>query len=213
MLDQLATTHPHLIASREPLAEMQPSQYVILSLAEGNEISWNYLAANYAAALFAPLYLIKGTIIGKTENLRNSLRFLSGPASGLRTVDDSVRSLIGSVVEGIPDELKILPGSVPMDLASMQPTYISFISSLATFPIELVGDPPLATRFAVGRLAGPDLLSTSLLVTRAALSEDLIRPVDIFALLAESHDAVPEKLLPGACIEAESLNKVLLQQP
>jgi CHAT domain-containing protein len=90
---------------------------------------------------------------------------------------------------------------------------VALVSSYAGFPIELVGDPPLATRYAVGRLSGPDLPATALLVARAALSEDVHRPPDIRAVLAECADAVPGKPVPEARAEVQALTEHLNAQP
>jgi CHAT domain-containing protein len=94
----------------------------------------------------------------------------------------------------------------------LAPQYLGFVSSLASFPIELIGNPALATQYAVGRLSGPDLLSTSLLITQAALSEDFNRQADIFTVLAESSDAVPEQILPSARAEVIALDELFSRQ-
>ncbi|MEO8391509.1 MAG: CHAT domain-containing protein [Chloroflexota bacterium] len=213
ILSGLGDSHPHLLAGKQLLAEMQPSQYVILSQAQESEVAWNYLAANYAAAMFAPIYLLDANIQEKASTLERGLRFLSGPPSSARIADDTIRNLYHREVTELPDQLHSLLGGALDGLAKMDCKYLSFISSMPAFPIELIGSPPLGTRFAIGRLAGPDLLSTSLLVTRAALSEEQTRSPNISFLLAESYDAIKEKILPGARLEGEQLEQLLQDQP
>ncbi len=173
VLAGLEGSHPHLAASAALLEEMEPGRYVVLALTTEAARGWGFVAANYAASLQAPLYLI------------------DAPPAGLQT----------------------LPAETDADLASLAPQFVGFVSSVAGFPIELEGSPALATRYAIGRLAGPDLLSTCLLVTCAALGEDVPRPVRLRAVVAESHDAVPGDELPGAREEAESLDRLLRRQP
>jgi len=91
-------------------------------------------------------------------------------------------------------------------LADINPAYLGFVSSAAELPIELMGSPPVAIRFAIGRLSGPDLASTSLLITRAALSEDTERPAAIDAILVDCGRAVPSQPLPGVTQEIEAID-------
>lgn len=209
LMDKIDTTHPHLLGSKDLLMEMQPSEYVVMGVEGKNESGWNYVAANYAATIFAPLYLLKESVASQAKQLGMVLNFLSGPPVELRGVGDSVRHLYREEVQRIPNELSSFIQEATMDLGEMNPLYLGWISSLASFPLELMGAPPLATRFAVGRLSGPDLESTSLLVARAAFSEGLNRAPNIHSLLAECHDAVPERTLPGARLEAEELERLL----
>jgi hypothetical protein len=117
----------------------------------------------------------------------------------------TARHLVLQEVMVLPDLVRTVLGEAYQVLLQMNPVYIGFVSSLADVPIELAGDPPLGTRFAVGRLAGPDLTSTCILVTRAALGEDIDRPAAILALVAEAWNALPEKPLPEARREAEAI--------
>jgi hypothetical protein len=142
-------------------------------------------------------------------------------------LSDAARVLEGSqrregtrdlALEGrlVPDSLSIgldVLGRAGARLDTLGVRYLGFMSPRADFPIELVGDPPLAARYALGRLGGPDLESTALLVVRAALAEDLPRPIRISALVADAATAVAGSPLPGAHAEATAVRAVLGQQP
>jgi hypothetical protein len=60
-------------------------------------------------------------------------------------------------------------------LEAINPTYIGFVSNRMTIPVQPAGKTPLATRYAVGRLTAPDAASLSLLITAAALREEVVR--------------------------------------
>src|SRR5262249_60634122 len=51
-------------------------------------------------------------------------------------------------------------------LATIAPTYLSFVSNRMTIPLELTGEPPLATRSPVCRLTAPDPTPPSLAIHR-----------------------------------------------
>jgi CHAT domain-containing protein len=96
-------------------------------------------------------------------------------------------------------------------IEALRPRFVGFVSACTGFPLELVGTPPLATRFALGRLAGPDLLSTSLLIARAALSDDAARPAILSVFLAEASDVPDQERLEGAAREVADLAGMLQQ--
>lgn len=232
LLDGLESSFPHLLGSRELLEEMAPSEYLVLGLDRESEKEWSYIAANYAAALKAPLLLADTTddyvwqeISEHGESLL-SLRYDFTPAprpspqapngdedAGLDNRRQLYRRIYFGESKRPSPKLRASLAGIFSSLSGLNPRYIGFISSLASFPIELVGEPPLATRFAIGRLSGPDLSSTSLLVSRAALSEDRVRPTAIRAVLAECADTVPGKTLPNAQSEVAVLRDLLASQP
>jgi CHAT domain-containing protein len=149
------------------------------------------------------------------EDIEHSLVFHSAKPWAAYRGEDPLRNVFidsGQRAQQIPDQLQSLLSEACEDLRTLNPHYIGFVSSVASFPIELIGNPALATQYAVGRLSGPDLLSTSLLITEAALSEDFNRQADIFTVLAESSDAVPERILPGAKAEVIALDKLFSRQ-
>jgi hypothetical protein len=191
---------------------MEPGQYVVLALATEAARGWGYVAANYAATLRAPLYLIETPpdlpLLEGRDMLHARLRTMERVRGG-----GDRRQLSAAADESLPQSLQDLLAETGADLLTLAPRFLGFVSSVPSFPIELTGSPALATRYAIGRLAGPDLLSTCLLVTRAALGEDVPRPVRLRALVAESHDAVPDRMLPGAKAEADTLERLLRLQP
>jgi CHAT domain-containing protein len=97
-------------------------------------------------------------------------------------------------------------------LTTMDPTYVGFVSPHGGVPIELLGNPPLSTRFAIGRLAGPDLMATSILVARAALSENVVRPASISALFAAVDNVDGHPPLPGAKGEVQAVIDLLASE-
>lgn len=211
LLAGLEQTHPHLAASGALLEEMEPGAYVVLGLATEAARAWGFVAANYAASMHAPLYLVD-----VPADLRpgGGDHELDGHARAMDLVrGDRRRQLSADAGELLPPELRGLLAQADADLLALAPRFIGFVSSVAGFPIELAGSPAMATRYAIGRLAGPDLLSTCLLVTRAALGEDVPRPARLRALVVESHDALPERVLPGARDEADALDRLLRTQP
>jgi hypothetical protein len=171
-IETLPRTHPHLIPSRQLLEEMRPADYVVLCLSDEAERHWAYLAANYAAAIHAPLLL--------------SDIDLNGDALSTERLGGAYEALVG-----------------------LSPTFVGFVSPDAALPIELIGAPPLSTRFAIGRLGGPDLTSTSLLITHAALGEDMERPATISALMVDCSEALPSQYLDGARREVEAVYRML----
>ena len=198
---RLAQTHPHLVASKALLEEMQPAKYVVLSAVDPVERAFSYLAANYAASLQAPLYLMTETAEALRQGQLHEVRtqaesLMTGRALAARGMSRSTRDLLTHEAAEMPGRLGELFETTCADLDALAPDYVSLVSSFAALPIELIGTPPLATRFAVGRLIGPDLPATALLVARAALSEDVSRPADIRAVLADCADAVPARSSP-----------------
>ncbi|MEV6759842.1 CHAT domain-containing protein [Streptomyces sp. NPDC051105] len=205
----LPRTHPHLVGSTELLAETGPADYVLLGPRDPAQRPYAYLAANYAASLNAPLYLmaepIDPLIGGRAETLATA-----GSGNSRSPVS---RDFLAEEADTLPTELADLFPATLADLDLLSPTYVSLVTPFAGFPIELIGAPPLATRFALGRLAGPDLASTALLIARAALSEDITRPVNVHAVLADCSDAIPDKTVPDARAEILALRDQLAAQP
>jgi CHAT domain len=189
-LDDLPHAHPHLVAMRQLLEEMKPAEYVVLSTNRETERAWAYLAANYAGALHAPLMLADMSV-----------------RSEAKTVDPD---LWGPVIlpKMILATVPTLDKNVERALSELAPVYVGYVSPNVGRAIELMGSPPLATRFAVGRLSGPDLASTALLITRAALSEDVARPANIQAVLVDCAEAVPSRPLPGVHKEVDAIRRL-----
>lgn len=218
LLRGLAQTHPHLVASKALLEEMQPAKYVVLSSADPGERAFGYVAANYAASLQAPMYLMTETAEALHQGQLRKIRtraesLITGRALAARGMNRSTRDILMHETAELPDHLGELFKTTCADLEALAPDYVSLVSSFAAFPIELIGTPPLATRFAIGRLIGPDLPGTALLVARAALSEDVSRPADICAVLADCADAVPSKIVPEARAEVLAVDAHLASQP
>lgn len=209
MIESLGENYPHLLSSRELLNEMRPGEYLVLSVYGENQ--WAYVAANYAAALHAPLLLLDTDSSRTAELTGEGLKFLSGSAwvtrgeAGEKETRDALRRQGRELSQSVHNFL----GETYNVLIAMKPSYIGFISSQAGLPIELAGNPPLATQFAIGHLSGPDLVTTCILVTRAALNENVARPAVIKAVLCDSGDAIASRVLPGAQAEISAVSMTL----
>jgi hypothetical protein len=212
LLSNLEHTHPHLSATRSLLEEMEPSAYVVLTVATEADRAWAYCAANYAATVRAPLYAMELASDDALSAWRQSLGARLVAMQRVRGGDDNLRQLSASPDDAVDTGAVGLLLGADEDLALLSPRYLAFVASSGGFPIELAGTPPLAIRCAIGRLSGPDLASTCLLVTRAALGEEAIRPVALQAVVVDAHDAVHGRELPGARREAESLDAFLKEQ-
>ena len=213
LLATLEDTHPHLLASRSLLEEMEPSSYVVLAGGAESERPWAWLAAGYAAALGAPLLLFDAAAPHSEEVLERSGRLLRGVALRQAGRGKTTRDLLRQETRQLPALANDFLRDVCGLLEKFLPSHVGFVSSRAALPVELAGDPPLSTRFAVGRLAGPDLEVTGVLIARAALGEDVPRPPRMLALLAEAADAIPGKVLAGAQREVEALAQLLAAEP
>jgi hypothetical protein len=212
LLASLSTAHPSLVAERELLTEMGPESYAVLATDSPADRPWAFLAANYAAALRAPVLLMDGSLPQRDPALAAAARALEGPARQRQ----GSRDLAPVRRRQIPDSVSIgldSLGRVGARLEALRVRYLGFMTPRADFPIELVGEPPLAARYALGRLAGPDVESTALLLVRAALAEDLPRPTRISALVADAATAVADAPLSGAHAEATEVCAVLGRQP
>jgi len=206
-LDELWRTHPHLLPSRRLLEEMQPADYVVLCASSESERPWAYVAANYAAALHAPLLLAEFKSNFVSSNLIDRQRSSAGksvPSKFKKSARHLGRAGHRSAAAPAPEYL----GEAYGILTDINPAYLGWVSSEAELPIELMGSPPVAIRFAIGRLSGPDLASTSLLITRAALSEDTERTATIDAILVDCGRAVPSHPLPGATQEIKAIGRL-----
>ena len=212
LLASLPTRHPELLANRELLAEMAPADYVMLVTDAPGERPWTFLAANYAAALSAPVLIADAGSWRDDPRLPAAARLVNGaPWRERGRTDRDMPSERSRPADVPPIGLDVL-GPAGEQLADMAPRYLGFVTPHADFPIELIGDPPLATRHAVGRLAGPDLDSTALLIIRAALAEDVTRPARIGAIVADAGLAVPSRPLPGARAEATAIRAAFARQ-
>lgn len=203
LLETLEATHPSLISSRALLEEALPADYAVVSITSAKSRPWSYLAANYAAALGSPILLIpQNAPPCPAEELPASL--LQG--TDLRSLSDpDLERHFLAVERSLQRDQSALSKAGDGSIAALRPVYIGVVCERPDIAIELAGVPPLATRVAIGRLAGPDLISTSILITRAALSENVERTSILEALVMEAADAVPEKPLPGALREAEAV--------
>jgi hypothetical protein len=207
LLNSLETTHPSLLSSRVLLEEARPAEYAVVSLTSKTSRPWTYLATNYAAALGSPLLLLDqdaGSEDG--DELRSTL---------LQGAD--IRGFDGPVIErhfaALERSLQRVPSALSRTgdhaIAALNPTYVGVVCERPDVAIELAGEPPLATRVAIGRLAGPDLVSTSILITRAALSENIERTSILEAVVMEAANALQGKPLPGAILETEAIFRSL----
>jgi hypothetical protein len=185
------------------LQRMQPAAYVVVAGAAAAERDAAALAANYAAVLGSPLLLLDEPRALDRESQAETGRVLAGAARG-----DLSRDARRVHVDQFRHDHALLPG-LDEALTAIGPTYVGFVSQRLTFPIELAGDPPLGTRYAVGRLTAPDSASLAQLITAAALREEVVREPLMRAVVVEAADAVAGRYLPGARAEAEEVAAML----
>ncbi len=212
LLESLPSHHPELLANRELLAEMAPADYVMLVTDAPGERPWALLAANYAAALSAPVLVADAGPLRGDPRVPAAARLVNGAPWRERGGADRDMPSERSRPPDVPLIGLDMLGAAGVQLADMAPQYLGFVTPHADIPIELMGDPPLATRCAVGRLAGPDLDSTALLIVRAALAEDVARPAHISAVVADAGLAVTSRPLPGAQAEAAAIQAAFARQ-
>src|SRR5262249_50794475 len=141
------------------LRRMEPSAYVVVASESPPERSAAALAANYAGALGSPLLLIDDERVFGPDARPQGV--LSGAireklARDARPPTASLGGPLGGVA---------LP-ALEDALATIAPTYLSFVSNRMTIPLELTGEPPLATRSPVCRLTAPDPTPPSLAIHR-----------------------------------------------
>ena len=195
LLATLDSKYPHLVPSRALLEEAVPGEYVILVLAEQGG-PWSYLAANYAATLGSPVVQVT-----------RAAEALPRDQVAVEAAGGLARHIDPRYVEALP--MEPAPPGMLAALDALMPRYIGVVSNDPSLTLELVGEPPLATRFAIGRLSGPDLGTSSALIAGAALSEDRERPSHIDALIAVAANVSGLPSLSGAAEEAKVVQKLL----
>ena len=89
-------------------------------------------------------------------------------------------------------------------LATLHPAYLAFVSNRMTLPVELVGEPPLATRYAVGRLTAPDIPTLAMLISAAALREEVVRDARASAVIVDAADALENRDIPEVTVEVRN---------
>lgn len=192
-------------------ARMQPNRYAVVSGVSGAEYWAAALAANYAGALGSPLLLFDDESLFSDDELRKVRRATAFDPALLRSSEPASRDLRPYKA---PEPLRPTSARVAelnRVISALEPQYVGVVSNRLTIPLEYLGEPPLATRYAIGRLCAPDLTSLSLLMTAAALMEEVQRESHVRVLIAEASDAVEDKFLPGARAEASHLRELLSQ--
>ena len=209
-LETLAREASVFASSRALFQEMAPAEYLVLCTIGPDESAWGWLAANYAGALGAPLLpLVPEVIEGAAGLIDAGSAILAGPGRG--GPDHTRAFVLAEKARRMPEITNAALKTAIEAIEALRPRFVGFVSACTGFPLELVGTPPLATRFALGQLAGPDLLSTSLLIARAALSEDAARPAMLSVFLAEASDVPGQERLEGAAREVADLAGMLQQ--
>lgn len=210
---ELASAHPSSAVYRRLSRQMVPSDYVVVASTNESEPWASFLAANYAAALGASLLLVDDSVLFELDRRRPQGEFLSGRTWTTHSSRGNARHLVAREADQLSNALAVSGRELDAALRELGPKYVGFVSARVFATIELVGNPPIATRYACGRLAGPDLESTSLLITHAALSEDVQREPVLLAVLSDAANAIPEKALPGVSEEVEALSRRLSAFP
>lgn len=191
------------------IAEMRPNAYVVIASISRSEYWASVLAANYAAALGSPLLLFNDDEFFSNDTRTETAAVLTGQRSGEIAQPGSSRHLIPGR-SALPSPVSTPSASMlERTLEAMNPAYVGVVSSKLTIPLELIGAPPLGIRYAFGRLCAPDLTSLSLLISAAALREEVRRDPMVRVLIAEAGDAIKGQPLPGARREGAHLSDSL----
>ncbi|RSM88690.1 CHAT domain-containing protein [Kibdelosporangium aridum] len=189
------------------LRRMEPSAYLVVASRSVSERDAAMLAANYAAALGAPLLLVDDESLFSSGAHARSGDVLSGAIRGDLTRDvrprSSTPSWLGDTILAELEEA----------LEAIAPAYIGIVSQRMTVPVELTGRTPLATRYAVGRLTAPDSVSLSLLMSHAALREEVARDVRTAAVVVDAAGALSHRYLAEARAEARHVSTALAARP
>jgi hypothetical protein len=205
---ELLKVYPYTLASLRLSQEMAPSEYAVVASISAVDPWPSFLAANYAAALGSPVLLVDDSMLFETGNRRRQSDLLTGRFLTFQSTRGQVRNFVMQESEDLSVLLAHSSRGFDTTLRELKPRYVAFVSSRVFAPLELAGTPPIATRYAVGRLAGPDLASTSLLITSAALCENAARDPTLRAVLSDAAHAVVGRPLPGAKQEIDSLEKL-----
>jgi hypothetical protein len=205
---ELLKVYPHTLASLRLSQEMAPSDYVVVASISLDEPWPSFLAANYAAALGSALLLVDDSLLFETGSRQRQSDLLTGRFWTSRSTSGEVRNFVTKESEELSVLLADSSGGFDATLRELRPKYVAFVSSRVFAPLEVVGTPPIATQYAVGRLAGPDLASTSLLITNAALYENASRDPALRAVISDAANAVAGRPLPGARQEVDSLQEL-----
>jgi hypothetical protein len=202
-VNPLLEGHSSAEVSASLLAKMRPSAYVVVASISPSECWAAALAANYAAALGSPLLLVDDEELVSSENKVNAGSFLMGTRCFRQR--DASRDLVPKTELAQPTIATDATAELARLIEKMKPEYVGVVSNGLMIPVELAGNPPLATKYALGRLAAPDLTSLALLISAAALREEVRRDPTVHVVIAEAADALKDKPLPGARSEADHL--------
>jgi hypothetical protein len=189
-------------------SEMRPSAYVVAASVSQAECRAAALASNYAAALGSPLLLFDDDELFSSEIRACTSSVLSGTRC-FRKPDGTSRDLVPKEELDFPSIVSESTAELAHFIERVDPMYVGVVSTRVTIPLELIGDPPLATKYAFGRLVAPDLTSLALLISAAALREEVRRDPNVRVVIADAANAVEGRLLPGARSEADHLSAVL----
>jgi hypothetical protein len=211
VVEELGRRSPHLKAQADLVESLRPSRYAVLSMWSGAHAAWAIALENYASGLGGPILFAPeppaadldrlGAILGQLEHLR-SIDIVADAR-----MQPTAEAEAAEAVRNLSMELGRLIGPQLQLLGELAPTFVGLATLLALLPLELAGDPPLAHRFAVGRLSGPDLASTCEIIAWAALAEEVTRRPQLEALLlcASGGEATPALHSAGQEVEAARL--------
>jgi tetratricopeptide (TPR) repeat protein len=192
------------------MSEMRPNAYVVMASISDSEFWAAALAANYAAALGSPLLLFDDDVFFSSEARTQSSMILSGQGADAGEGTTNARHILPIHTAAVSTPAVAYSArQFQSALERMSPRYVGMVSNKLTIPLEMIGDPPLGVRYAFGRLCAPDLTSLSVLISAAALREEVRRDPIVRVLVSEASEAVVERPLPGARQEGIHLSESL----
>ncbi len=190
------------------LRRMEPAAYAVVASLAPAERGAAALAASYAATLGSPLLLIDDDSIFSADTRSRAADILSGASQRRLTRDARPLSAHAAPAGDIVPATAAL-AELEQSLATLAPTYLAFVSNRMTSPIELAGSPPLATRYALGRLTAPDVPALESLIRAAALREEVMRDPRASAVVTDAAGALADRPLPEAAAEARHVGALL----
>lgn len=190
------------------LRRMEPTAYAVVASLSAVESDAAALAANYAATLGSPLLLVDDERVFSAGARARAADVLSGAVRGTGARDARPGVTPVTVLSGVALDTGAL-AELEAALATLAPVYLAFVSNRMTLPVELAGEPPLATRYAVGRLTAPDVPTLAMLIGAAALREETVQDARASAVIVEAAGAVPDRYLPEAAAEARTVSTLL----
>ena len=206
MWNNLQGRFEHLRSQQTLLETMAPSRYAVLATWSAEGAATAIALSNYAAAQGGPIIFLDETSPETTNRVGELLakihlhydqnqRDLGAVGPSSVDVEDVMNELASVLAANAAKAIEILERIAPEFLG---------IGCSHAIPYELAGAPSLGSRYATGRLTGPNLMSTCELLIQAALGEQIYRESTLQALLIGASGNKFGSPLPSVAGEIET---------